>query len=162
MMKSYENQKKLLNSEFNQEREYFFDEGLGESLDQHVANLKASFPSIRVETRRDSDGFALVKVILLPNYSYKLDKILSLDPEKALRIQNETMDAIIGTFLPKDPQNFIKSLASPHHEVDPLTVGQLSKIKDLIRERYFGELQDDFEGFKAQLAEIKEHGAGEA
>jgi len=44
------------------EREYYFDEGLGQSLQEHVNELKKNFPDIKLQTRRDRDGFAIVKM----------------------------------------------------------------------------------------------------
>jgi hypothetical protein len=44
------------------EKEYHFDEGLGQSLNSHVNELKTKYPEMNVETRRDRDGFAIVRV----------------------------------------------------------------------------------------------------
>ena len=46
------------------EREYYFDEGLGESLNEHIAKLRKTSggEGLEIETRRDKDGFAIVKV----------------------------------------------------------------------------------------------------
>jgi len=68
------------------EREYYFDEGLGESLNDHTANLKKQFEGVTVETRRDRDGFAIVKLSLAPKFKYNLDKILQQDPAEAHKI----------------------------------------------------------------------------
>lgn len=68
------------------EREYYFDEGLGESLNDHIANLKKQFEGVAVETRRDRDGFAIVKLSLAPKFKYNLDKILQQDPAEARKI----------------------------------------------------------------------------
>ena len=51
---------KLRNSDTLPTREYYFDEGLGESLAEHVDSLKKRFEGITVSTRRDNDGFAIV------------------------------------------------------------------------------------------------------
>ena len=45
------------------EKEYHFDEGLGQTLDEHVKELKEKFPGMRVQTRRDRDGFPIVKTL---------------------------------------------------------------------------------------------------
>lgn len=68
------------------EREYYFDEGLGESLNDHIANLKKQSEGVTVETRRDRDGFAIVKLSLAPKFKYNLDKILQQDPAEAHKI----------------------------------------------------------------------------
>ena len=43
------------------EKEYHFDEGLGQSLKDHVDELKTNFPDLQVLVRRDRDGYAIVK-----------------------------------------------------------------------------------------------------
>jgi len=48
------------------EREYYFDEGLGESLNDHIKSLKDEFPDIRIQTRRDRDGLPIVKLNMRP------------------------------------------------------------------------------------------------
>lgn len=55
------------------EKEYYFDETLGESLNDHAQALKEKYPGITVQTRRDRDGFALIKTIFAPEYKYNLD-----------------------------------------------------------------------------------------
>jgi len=55
------------------EKEYYFDESLGESLADHTAELKKRYPAITVQTRRDRDGFAIVKTIYATEYKYNLD-----------------------------------------------------------------------------------------
>jgi len=45
------------------EKEYHFDEGLGQSLDDHVEELKEKYPNVTVQTRRDRDGFPVVKTL---------------------------------------------------------------------------------------------------
>lgn len=43
------------------DKEYYFDEGLGESLKDHVEDIKSRFPEVNVQVRRDRDGYAIVK-----------------------------------------------------------------------------------------------------
>lgn len=43
-----ENLIKLRNSEALMQREYYFDEGLGQSLNEHTADLKEKFPNMTV------------------------------------------------------------------------------------------------------------------
>lgn len=62
------------------EREYYFDEGLGESLNEHIENLKSKFDSITVETRRDRDNLPIVKISFAHTFKYKLDDIINQDP----------------------------------------------------------------------------------
>lgn len=65
------------------EKEYFFDEGLGQTIDEHVEMLKQEYPGVKVLTRRDRDGFAIVKTQFRPDYKYDLDFIEKFDPEQA-------------------------------------------------------------------------------
>lgn len=58
-----------------QEKEYYFDDGLGQTLQEHTAHLRKSFPDMKVETRRDRDGFTIVKTTFAPEYKYKLEDI---------------------------------------------------------------------------------------
>lgn len=66
-------------SDFMHEKEYHFDEGVGVSLDQHVESLKDQYPKATVQTRRDRDGFAIIKLSFKPEYKYDIDQIMSLD-----------------------------------------------------------------------------------
>ena len=54
------------------EKEYYFDEGLGQSLSEHVQEIKKQYEGIEVQTRRDREGFALVKILVKQEYKYKL------------------------------------------------------------------------------------------
>ena len=45
------------------EKEYIFDEGLGQSLKEHIDEIKTNFPEmIEVLVRRDRDGYPIVKI----------------------------------------------------------------------------------------------------
>ena len=61
------------------EKEYYFDERLGQSLDELAEDIKAKYPGIKVQTRRDRDGFAIVKTTFEPEYKYNLDKLEAWD-----------------------------------------------------------------------------------
>ena len=53
--------KNIQNPETLYDKEYYFDEGLGESLKEHVEDLKTRFPDVNVQVRRDRDGYPIVK-----------------------------------------------------------------------------------------------------
>ena len=72
-----------------QEREYYFDEGLGTSLNEHIAELKRDFPGVRIQSRRDRDGYAMIKLIFRPSYKYDLAELESLDVEAIVQAQKE-------------------------------------------------------------------------
>ena len=84
------------------EKEYYFDEGLGQSLHDHCQELKTKWPGLQIETRRDRDGYAIVKTKYKPNYKYDLDEILNYDPAKASANVKESIDAVLKLTLGKD------------------------------------------------------------
>ena len=55
LFSSIQNPKRLF------EKEYHFDEGLGESVKEHVEGLKSRFPDLQVLVRRDRDGYPIIK-----------------------------------------------------------------------------------------------------
>ena len=75
--KAIQNLHTLRSSEALFEREYYFDEGLGESLNDHTSTLKKDYPGITVQTRRDRDGLPIVKLIMKPTYKYNLDDLIN-------------------------------------------------------------------------------------
>ena len=74
------------------EKEYTFDEGLGESLTEHVDRLKTDFPGLEILTRRDRDGYAVVKTQFKPKYKYNLDNIATFDPEDQKKKLKESLE----------------------------------------------------------------------
>jgi len=84
------------------EDEYHFDEGMGQTLDEHIAKLKADVPDITVEVRRDRDGFAIVKTKLQKKYKFDLDEILGQSvPEMKARVYAAMNEELKG-ILPED------------------------------------------------------------
>lgn len=79
------------------EREYHFDETLGQSLAEHVAELKQKLPGARIFTRRDRDGFAVVKTTFEPEFKYNLDVIESWEQEDALVRTRSVIEALTKT-----------------------------------------------------------------
>lgn len=61
------------------EKEYYFDEGLGMSLQEHIDTIKKNHPDVEVQTRRDRDGFAIIKTKFKPKYKYSLDEFVNSD-----------------------------------------------------------------------------------
>ena len=77
------------------EKEYHFDESVGVSLDSHIAQLKSDYPAARIQTRRDRDGYAIVKISHKPEFKYDLDAILAADPESIELRKAETLEAVL-------------------------------------------------------------------
>ena len=72
--------KRLRNPDQFYEKEYYFDEGLGVSVMEHIEQIKANHPDVEVQTRRDRDGFAIIKTRYKPKYKYNLDDIVGNNP----------------------------------------------------------------------------------
>lgn len=64
------------------EKEYHFDEGLGVSVSDHMEKLRKDYPGASVMSRRDRDGFAIIKVSFTPEYKYSIDTLLNLNLEE--------------------------------------------------------------------------------
>ena len=77
------------------EKEYHFDESVGVSLESHITQLKSDYPTARIQTRRDRDGYAIVKISHKPEFKYDLDAILASDPESIELREAETLEAIL-------------------------------------------------------------------
>ena len=56
-----------------EEREYYFDEGMGQTLEEHIKEIKSNMEGVKVETRRDRDGFLIIKTKIVKEYKYNLD-----------------------------------------------------------------------------------------
>jgi hypothetical protein len=76
------------------EKEYYFDEGLGQSLQDHTAELKKQFPQMKVEARRDRDGFAIVKTTFAPEYKYDLS-LLERDFKEEEEQRLSSLEAVL-------------------------------------------------------------------
>ena len=83
------------------EKEYYFDETLGQSLDSHATELKAKYPGVTVQIRRDRDGFAIVKTLYNIEYKYNLEKIEAWDKDEARTELNKTLEAVMEVLLPQ-------------------------------------------------------------
>ena len=67
------------------------------SLSDHISQLKEQYPNAKVQTRRDRDGFAIVKVSFKPEFKYDLDAIMAHDPAFMKEHQAETLETILRT-----------------------------------------------------------------
>lgn len=93
------------------EKEYHFDEGLGQTLTEHVEELNIRYPGVKVMTRRDRDGFAVVKTVYKNEYAYELDAIEAFDPETARDDMNQTLEMVLDRILPGTPQDVISEVS---------------------------------------------------
>lgn len=81
------------------DKEYYFDEGLGESLKEHVEDIKTRFPGVDVLVRRDRDGYAIVKTQYKPKYKYNLDDIEKFNADETMVTMKESLDDVLKTIL---------------------------------------------------------------
>ena len=71
-----------------QEEEYFFDESVGVSLEDHIADLKRT-PGLKVETRTDREGLVKIRKSMTDHFSINLDRFLE---EKEGSFYHEILD----------------------------------------------------------------------
>ena len=81
------------------DKDYYFDEGLGESLKSHVDTIKERFPDIEVLVRRDRDGYPIVKTQYKPTYKYSLEDIDSFDAEKENMQMKESLEDVLKVIM---------------------------------------------------------------
>jgi hypothetical protein len=55
------------------EKEYHFDEDLGETVNEHVQRLKDELPDMDITTRRDHDNYPIVTIKATRSYKYDID-----------------------------------------------------------------------------------------
>lgn len=77
----YEAIRQIDNPESLIEKEYHFDEGLGVSLADHMATLRKEYPGATVLSRRDRDGYAIIKLQFRPEYKFEFDTLVNFDQE---------------------------------------------------------------------------------
>lgn len=85
------------------------------------------------------------------SYKYNIDDILASDPASILKHKNETLEALLGVFLPEDPKDFIEKAISG----DAFAGVEGEELESLMQKRLEGKYKDDIEGFKADCLELK-------
>ena len=63
--------------------------------------MKEKYPDAKVATRRDRDGFAIVKISHEREWKYNLDRMLEHDQERENERQAETLEIILKHSLPE-------------------------------------------------------------
>ena len=64
-------------------------------MSDHISDLKTKYPDGKVETRRDRDGFAIIKISHEQEYKYNLDHAINYDLEAEQQRVAETMEIIL-------------------------------------------------------------------
>ena len=62
-------------------KEYHFDPNMGQTLDDHIKEIKV--PGIKVEVRKDREGNTMIRKSLENNYEFNLDEAMNFNKEKA-------------------------------------------------------------------------------
>lgn len=140
------------------EREYFFDEGLGQSLKEHTVQLKNQFPEVSVDTRRDRDGYAIVKLSHKRHYKYDLDTLLAAEPAQLRKTELQVQEAVTSVFMPEDTQQFVATVGAAHNGASMginLDQDSFDQLNELVHERYFGSFKDDHAGFVQECRTLK-------
>ena len=153
------------------EKEYHFDEGVGVSLEEHLQDLKQRYPEATVQTRRDRDGFAIVKLSYRPEFKYDLDQIMAMNSQERDAHAAETLEAILqveaGGSTPAErlqqlgPEQIESAMSALRGDESSLTGTAISDktmlaIRQLAQDRAAGRYRDDLEGFKAALEGLME------
>jgi len=146
------------------EKEYHFDETCGVSLDDHITSLKSQFPNGRIETRRDRDGFAVIKVSHKQEFKYNLDRIVNYDFDVEKVKEAETNEILLKHVLPKDLQlselanlpkeELMEKLNTQIGQKYDLTYESKLEVEELMRERVNGKFRDDKEAFEMAFVDL--------
>ena len=163
-----ERMKTASSTETLMEKEYHFDEGVGVSLDMHIKDLKKKYPAAKVQSRRDRDGFAVIKISNKPNYKYNLENILNYNEEDARVQQAETLEALLQKNMPDDQEgrmqqlnpetieNMIRALSGQPDLSTKINLDYDSRValRQLAMDRVEGRFKDDVQGFITELNKI--------
>lgn len=174
--RDYDNYIKTMSNNLSQalkmEKEYHFDETVGVSLKSHINQLKQKYPKAQIQTRRDRDGFAIIKVSFKPDFKYDLDTILANDPKAAKVHKAETLEALLRQALGDDSAKkieMVKQLTPTQIQKSIQVFMGLSddscptsntsyedrlKIRELAEERAFGRFKDDADGFVQRMQQL--------
>lgn len=138
-----------------QEREYYFDEGLGQSLADHVQSLQSTLKHAEVSTRRDGDGLPIVKITTKRNFKYSLDDFLNIDQDQIEKISKETQESILKhhncSSNPKMVMDMVNGKVPTEMIID---INKKQLIEGLMHQRYFGKYRDDLAGFMKEYSSI--------
>lgn len=106
---------------------------------------------MKVQARRDRDGFAIIKTLYDSTYKYDIDKLETFDPTQAKQEQDQTMEAIFKNFLPDEQQvidevsknleTTIPSILSndePRFELDAFTK---LRVQTLANQKFDGRIE---------------------
>lgn len=133
-------------------------------------DLKERYPEASIQTRRDHDGFAIVKLSFRPEFKYDLDQILAMDSDELKQHEAETLETILSTSKSSDPSKIgpvemtrmiaaLRGQATTSSGDMNISDEQMLAMRKLAKDRAQGRYRDDIDGFKdamqGLLAEIE-------
>lgn len=65
------------------------------SLADHMASLRKEYPGATVMSRRDRDGYAIIKLQFRPEYKYEFDSLVNFDYEQELEKLHGTLEELL-------------------------------------------------------------------
>ena len=114
---------------------------------------------MNVQTRRDRDGFAIVRITFQPEYKYNIDDIEAWDKDKARAQMNRTVENLLTNVIPdgnldkslsrlmsKDGlQNLLRNMTDPDDATKSFEFDAWTKlqIQDLASASTEGKLSDN-------------------
>lgn len=114
---------------------------------------------MNVQTRRDRDGFAIVRITFQPEYKYNIDDIEAWDKDKARAQMNRTVENLLNNVIPdgnldkslsrlmsKDGlQNLLRNMTDPDDATKSFEFDAWTKlqIQDLASASTEGKLSDN-------------------
>ena len=78
---------------------------------------------MKVQVRRDRDGFAIVKSLYDNAYKYDIARMETWDPEQAHKEQNQALEAVWQAVMPGSPQCVIDDVAKQLEHSIPMIQG---------------------------------------
>ena len=78
---------------------------------------------MKVQVRRDRDGFAIVKSLYDNAYKYDIARMETWDPEQAQKEQNQALEAVWQAVMPGSPQDVIDDVAKQLEHSIPMIQG---------------------------------------
>ena len=114
---------------------------------------------MNVQTRRDRDGFAIVRITFQPEYKYNIDDIEAWDKDKARAQMNRTVENLLTNVIPdgnldkslsrlmskEGLQNLLRNMTDPDDATKSFEFDAWTKlqIQDLASASTEGKLSDN-------------------
>lgn len=130
--------RKLRNPDELHEREYYFDEGYGVSLKKHIAQLKENMPNVHIETRKDKDGFTIIKQKWKKQYKYDLRMLNKEAGFDEREIYESVLQVMMGGSEEPNKEGLMNIILSKKLHKFNLDAESKQKFESLIKKRVSG------------------------